>query len=51
MEPRSIYLMVRANGANMLTIPVGHTLSAVREVLGEVTELSARLANRRTSAT
>ena len=50
VEPRSIYLMDRANGANMLTIPVGHTLAAVREVLGEVTELSARLVNRRTSA-
>ena len=50
VEPRSIYLMDRANGANMLTIPVGHTLAAVREVLGEVTDLSARLVNRRTSA-
>jgi predicted dehydrogenase len=50
VEPRSIYLMDRANGANMLTIPVGHTLAAVREVLGEVTSLSARLVNRRTSA-
>ncbi|MGI4748194.1 MAG: Gfo/Idh/MocA family protein [Janthinobacterium lividum] len=50
VEPRSIYLMDRANGANMLTIPVGHTLAAVREVLGEVMEVSARLANRRTSA-
>jgi predicted dehydrogenase len=50
VEPRSIYLMDRANGANMLTIPVGHTLAAVREVLGEVLNLSARLVNRRSSA-
>ena len=50
VEPRSIYLMDRANGANMLTIPVGHTLAAVREVLGDVTDLSARLVNRRNSA-
>ena len=50
VEPRSIYLMDRATGANMLTIPVGHMLSAVREVLGEATDLSARLVNRRHSA-
>ncbi len=50
VEPRSIYLMDRANGATMLTIPVGHTLAAVREVLGEVVDVSARLVNRRTSA-
>ncbi len=50
VEPRSAYLLDRANGANLLTIPVGHTLAAVREVLGEVTEVSALLANRRSSA-
>lgn len=50
VEPRSVYLLDRSNGATMLTIPVGHTLAAVREVLGEVTELSAQLVNRRTSA-
>ncbi len=50
VEPRSTYLLDRANGANMLTIPVGHTLAAVREVLGEVTKLSGQLVNRRTSA-
>ena len=33
----------------MLTIPVGHTLAALRDVLGDVNELSAVLANRRTS--
>jgi predicted dehydrogenase len=44
------YLLDRANGATMLTIPVGHALAALREVLGEVAEVSAVLATRRTSA-
>jgi predicted dehydrogenase len=43
------YLLDRANGATMLTIPLGHTLAALRDVLGDVVELSAVLANRRTS--
>lgn len=42
------YVLDNANGASMLTIPVGHTLAAVRHVLGNVRELSAVLANRRT---
>jgi predicted dehydrogenase len=46
----SAYLLDRANGATMLTIPVGHTLAALRDVLGEVAEVSAILATRRTSA-
>jgi predicted dehydrogenase len=36
-----------ANGATVLTIPVGHTLDAVCYVLGEITEVSGLLANRR----
>ncbi|MBU2147003.1 MAG: Gfo/Idh/MocA family oxidoreductase [Alphaproteobacteria bacterium] len=43
------YLLDRANGATMLTIPLGHTLAALRDVLGDVVELSALLANRRSS--
>ncbi|HEY9216018.1 MAG TPA: Gfo/Idh/MocA family oxidoreductase [Ancylobacter sp.] len=43
------YLLDRANGATMLTIPFGHTLAALRDVLGDVVELSAVLANRRHS--
>ena len=43
----SAYLLDRANGATMLTIPVGHTLAALRDVLGDITELSAVIANRR----
>ena len=43
------YLLDRANGATMLTIPLGHTLAALRDVLGDISELSALLANRRNS--
>jgi predicted dehydrogenase len=46
----SAYLPDRANGATMLTIPLGHTLAALRDVLGEVAEVSAVLATRRTLA-
>jgi predicted dehydrogenase len=35
------------NGANMLTIPVGHAMDAMCYVLGEMSELSAKLAIRR----
>jgi predicted dehydrogenase len=44
------YLLDKANGATMLTIPVGHTLAALRDVLGDVAEVSSVLATRRTSA-
>ncbi len=44
------YLLDRTNGATMLTIPVGHTLAALRHVLGEVAEVSAVLATRRRTA-
>ncbi len=44
------YLLDRANGATLLSIPLGHTLAALRDVLGEVAEVSAVLATRRTSA-
>ncbi|WP_156679075.1 Gfo/Idh/MocA family protein [Sphingomonas profundi] len=47
LEPRNAYLADRANGATMLTIPFGHTMAAVRDVLGPVAELSATLATRR----
>lgn len=50
VEARNAYLLDRSNGANMLTIPVGHTLAAVRDVLGPIKNVSARLVNRRTSA-
>lgn len=44
------YLLDRANGATLLTIPVGHTLAALRDVFGEVAEISAVLATRRPTA-
>ncbi len=44
------YLLDRANGATMLTIPVGHTIAALRSVLGEVAEVAALLATRRATA-
>jgi predicted dehydrogenase len=40
------YLLTNANGATMLTIPFAHTLAAVRDVVGDVTALSALLATR-----
>lgn len=44
------YTLDKSQGSSMLTVPVGHTLSALRMVLGDVSELSAHLALRRTSA-
>jgi len=41
------YILEKANGATMLTIPIGHTLAALRDVLGDIAELSAVVANRR----
>src|ERR1700751_2738256 len=41
------YLLDRSNGATLLTIPVGHTLAAVRDVLGDIAEVSSVLAVRR----
>jgi predicted dehydrogenase len=44
------YLLDRSNGASLLTIPVGHTLAALRDVFGEVAEVSSVLAVRRPTA-
>lgn len=41
------YLLDAESGANMLTIPFGHTLAAVVDVLGDVASVSAILATRR----
>ena len=43
------YVLDKANGATMLTIPIGHTLAAVRETLGPFATLSAQISNRRSS--
>ena len=40
------YLLDRSNGATLLTIPVGHTLAALRDVFGDVAEVSSVLAVR-----
>ena len=44
------YLLDRCNGATLLTIPVGHTLAVLRDVFGEVAEVSSVLAVRRPTA-
>ena len=44
------YVLDRSNGATLLTIALGHTLAGFRDVFGEVAEVSAVLATRRTSA-
>ena len=44
------YGLDRKNGATMLTVSVGHTLAAVRDVLGDFDEVSALLATRRRQA-
>lgn len=41
------YLLDNRNGASMLTIPFGHTLAAVRDVLGNFSALTAIIENRR----
>lgn len=44
------YLYDKANGATLLSIPLGHTLAGLREVLGDFDTLSARLISRRSKA-
>ncbi|WP_297094751.1 Gfo/Idh/MocA family oxidoreductase [uncultured Draconibacterium sp.] len=39
------YLFDNANGANMLTIPLGHTLAGLTSVLGDFTSLKADMFN------
>ncbi|SEO08368.1 Predicted dehydrogenase [Paracoccus alcaliphilus] len=41
------YLYDKTNGATLLSIPLGHTLAGLQEVLGGFDQLSARLINRR----
>ncbi|MBP8538602.1 Gfo/Idh/MocA family protein [Streptomyces sp. MK37H] len=45
------YLLDRANGATMLTIPFGHTADALTMVLGELTDVSATTATLRPQVT
>lgn len=46
-KKNNAYLLDDASGATMLTIPMGHALAALTEVLGGVAEVSAVLATRR----
>lgn len=46
IDQANAYTMDRANGATILSIPMGHSLDAVCACLGEVTSLSADLAVR-----
>lgn len=41
------YLYDKNNGATMLSIPLGHTLAGMRDVLGGFADLSARIMTRR----
>src|SRR5690625_3754622 len=41
------YLYDKSNGATLLSIPLGHTLAGLREVLGDIRDLSARMIKRR----
>lgn len=43
------YLNDKSTGATMLTIPFGHTLAGVRDVLGEFADISGRMILRRDS--
>src|SRR5437762_3748506 len=49
VEPFNAYLNDKRNGATMLSIGVGHAADALCHCLGEVRELSATLATRRTT--
>lgn len=46
IDQANAYTMDRANGATMLTIPMGHSLDALCACLGEVTQVSAGMAVR-----
>ncbi len=41
------YLSDKTKGATMLTIPFGHTLAGIQDVLGKISDISGRLITRR----
>ena len=47
VEQANAYTVDARNGATMLTIPLGHTLAAMADVLGPFAELSAHIDTRR----
>lgn len=50
IDAANAYIYDKSNGATLLSIPVGHMLDTLCSVLGEIGEVSALTANRRTSA-
>lgn len=46
-DASNTYLYDKRNGASLLSIPVAHTLAGMREVLGSIGDLSARMIKRR----
>jgi predicted dehydrogenase len=51
VPPFNAYTADKRNGATMLTIPIGHTMDALCNVLGEVSELTATMTQRRRFST
>ncbi len=47
VDQPNAYTYDKANGATVLTIPFGHTIDAIATCLGEIVEVDALLANRR----
>ena len=49
-RPGGDYMLDRANGATMLTIPLGHTVDLITMVLGEFSQLTATAASLRSES-
>ena len=49
-RPGADYMLDRANGATMLTVPFGHTIDLLTMVLGEFSQCTATISSRRTEA-
>jgi predicted dehydrogenase len=49
-RPGGDYMLDRANGATMLTVPFAHTIDLLTMVLGEFTQITTTLSSRRTEA-
>ncbi len=49
-RPGAEYMLDRASGATMLTVPLGHTVDLLTMALGEFSHLTATVASRRTKA-
>lgn len=49
-RPGGDYMLDRANGATMLTVPFAHTIDLLTMVLGELSEFTATVSSRRSEA-